>query len=141
MLRIFTDAGIEGNCLVGAFRGGGHPHFDPILKTLKPELIGRDLAEREWLWNRLRILSSRRGITNSDWAPVDVALWDISGKAAGLPIYKLIGTQRYETQANQPVSRYHPPWSMFLNAVTPPSSQLTRRGYRLILLQRQHQPR
>ena len=54
VLRIFTDAGIEGNCLVGAFRGGGHPHFDPILKTLKPELIGRDPAEREWLWNRLR---------------------------------------------------------------------------------------
>ncbi len=41
VLRIFTDEGIEGNCFVGAFRGGGNPHFNPILKTLKPELIGR----------------------------------------------------------------------------------------------------
>ena len=27
---------------------------------------------------------------------MDVALWDITGKAAGVPIYKLLGTQRYE---------------------------------------------
>ena len=98
VLRMFTDEGIEGNCIVGAFRGGGHTHFNPILKVLKPELIGRDPAEREWLWNRLRLLTSRRGINNSNWAPVDVALWDIAGKAAQAPIYKLLGTQRYETE-------------------------------------------
>lgn len=98
VLRIFTDEGVEGNCFVGGFRGDGTAHFNPILKTLKPELIGRDPAEREWLWSRLRLLSSRRGITNSNWAPVDVALWDIAGKAADVPIYKLLGTQRYETQ-------------------------------------------
>ena len=32
VLRIFTDEGVEGNCLVGALRGGGRAHFNPILK-------------------------------------------------------------------------------------------------------------
>jgi L-alanine-DL-glutamate epimerase-like enolase superfamily enzyme len=98
VLRIFTDEGIEGNCFVGAFRGGGHGQFGPILNVLKPELLGRDPAEREWLWSRLPILSGRRGLSMNAWAPVDVALWDIAGKAAGVPVHKLLGTQRYETE-------------------------------------------
>ena len=64
LLRIHTDEGIEGNCYIGAFRGGGHSHFGPILNVLKPELLGREASDREWLWNRLPILNSRRGITN-----------------------------------------------------------------------------
>ncbi|MCH7801904.1 MAG: hypothetical protein IIC24_10240 [Chloroflexi bacterium] len=98
VLRIFTDEGIEGNCFVGDFRGGGHAQFGPILNVLKPELVGRDPAEREWLWSRLPILSGRRGLSMNAWAPVDVALWDIAGKAAGVPVHKLLGTQRYETE-------------------------------------------
>ena len=74
LLRIHTDEGIEGNCYIGAFRGSGHSHFGPILNVLKPELLGREASDREWLWNRLPILHSRRGITNQNWDPVDVAL-------------------------------------------------------------------
>ncbi|MCI0439035.1 MAG: mandelate racemase [Chloroflexi bacterium] len=98
VLRVFTDEGIEGNCFVGEFRRGGHRLFDPILNVLKPALIGRDPADREWLWTRLGILGRRRGMSMAAWAPVDVALWDISGKAAGVPIYKLLGAQHYETE-------------------------------------------
>ena len=77
VLRIFTDEGIEGNCFVGEFRNGGESLYHPILKVLKTELIGSDPSEREFLWNRLRLLTSRRGMSMSAWAPVDVALWDI----------------------------------------------------------------
>ena len=98
VLRISTDDGIEGNCFVGDFRTGGHRQFDQILSILKPELMGRDAGEREWLWDRLSILMHRRGLGMASWAPVDVALWDIAGKQAGLPVYKLLGTQRYETE-------------------------------------------
>lgn len=98
VLRVFTDEGIEGNAFVGEFRQGGHAHFNAILKVLKPELLGRDPAEREWLWDRLRLLSGRRGLTMLAWAPVDVALWDIAGKAAGMPVHKLLGTRRYEAE-------------------------------------------
>ena len=67
VLRILTDEGIEGNCFVGEFRQGGSRHFDPILKVLKPELVGRDPADREWLWNRLGILGRRRGFARTAW--------------------------------------------------------------------------
>ncbi len=98
VLRVLTDAGIEGNCFVGDFRGGGHGLFGPILKVLKPEILGRDPFEREWLWSRLPILAGRRGLTMGAWAPVDVALWDIAGKAAGVPVHNLLGTRRHETE-------------------------------------------
>ena len=105
VLRIFTDEGIEGNCFVGEFRNGAESLYNPILKVLKTELIGRDPSEREFLWNRLRLLTSRRGMNMSAWAPVDVALWDIQGKAAKMPVFKLLGTQRYEIE---PYATYPP---------------------------------
>ena len=42
LLRILTDDGIEGNCYIGGFRGGGRSFFGPILNVLKPEILGRD---------------------------------------------------------------------------------------------------
>lgn len=98
VLRIQTDEGIEGNCFVGDFRGGGHGQFGPILNVLKPEIMGRSPFERERLWSRLPILSGRRGLSMNAWAPVDVALWDIAGKVAGVPVHNLLGTRRYETE-------------------------------------------
>ena len=98
VLRVLTDEGVEGNAFVGDFRRGGEPLFGPILETLKPELVGRDPAEREWLWGRLRLLRGRRGLPMAAWAPVDVALWDVAGKAAGKPIYHLLGARRHETE-------------------------------------------
>ena len=96
VLRVFTDEGVEGNCLLGAW-GAWIPaesHFRPILDVIKPELVGREPFEREWLWNRMQFLASRLRLGEASWAPVDVALWDIAGKAAGLPVYKLLGAQR-----------------------------------------------
>lgn len=98
ILRIETDEGIEGNCFVGEFRNGGQALYGPILRVLKQEIIGSDPADRELLWSRLRILSGRRSMKMAAWAPVDVALWDIAGKSAGMPIFKLLGAQRYEIE-------------------------------------------
>ena len=98
VLRVLTDEGVEGNAFVGEFRVGGAAYFDPILKVIKPEMLGRDASEREWLWHRLRALGLRRNLSMAAWAPVDVALWDIAGKAAGVPVHRLLGTQRYETE-------------------------------------------
>lgn len=67
VLRIQTNDGIEGNCFVGDFRGGGHGQFGPILNVLKPEIVGRDPFERERLWNRLPMLSGRRGLNMNAW--------------------------------------------------------------------------
>ena len=92
ILRVLTDEGVEGNCIIGdATTSAGTALFDPIINVLKPEVMGRDPADREWLWHRLDVIGNQRGMSYPAWAVLDVALWDIAGKAAGQPIYKLLG--------------------------------------------------
>ncbi|MFJ8927750.1 MULTISPECIES: D-mannonate dehydratase ManD [unclassified Streptomyces] len=58
-----------------------------------PTLIGKDPARIEHLWQYLyKGAYWRRGpVTMTAIAAVDVALWDIKGKVAGLPVYQLLG--------------------------------------------------
>ena len=126
VLRVFTDEGVEGNAFVGNFRQGGGPLFNPVLGVLKPEILGRDPADREWLWSRLPILRGRRGLPMEAWAPVDVALWDIAGKAAGVPVYHLLGTRRRETE----VYATYPPRHESPDGFVREAEELVSQGFR-----------
>lgn len=62
-----------------------------------PALIDENPLDTEKLWNKLYWLLSPRGQTgyaSHAIAAVDVALWDIKGKALGLPIWRLLGGAR-----------------------------------------------
>ena len=91
IMRIITDDGIEGYDFGGAI-AWGYPRAvaERDIDRVKEEIIGRDPFDREWIWQRLWGLQVPVGALSA----VDVALWDIAGKALGQPIYKLMGAYR-----------------------------------------------
>ena len=76
-----------------------------VVEVLKPLLVGQDPLDNERLWDLMFGLTFQRGWATQGWvrpqlmtaiAGVDIALWDIKGKAAGMPVYKLLGGAKEE---------------------------------------------
>ncbi|MDG0865479.1 enolase C-terminal domain-like protein [Candidatus Lucifugimonas marina] len=126
VLRVMTDGGIEGHAFVGDQAGDSTQRMNTIIKTLKPAMIGRDSSDREWLWNQLSVIAGHGAAIEPDWAPLDVALWDIEGKAAGQPIHKLLGTARTEV----PLYATYPPRHGTVEGFVEEGLQLKAEGFR-----------
>lgn len=126
VLRVRTEDGLEGNALIGDQGSESTQRMHTIISTLKPVMMGRDSSDREWLWNQLPILSGHRGALEPIWAPLDVALWDIEGKAAGKPIHQLLGTARTEI----PLYATYPPRHSTPDGFVEEAIQLKSEGFR-----------
>ena len=91
-LKLTTDDGLTG--LGDATLNGREQAVVAYLaEHVVPLLIGRDASRIEDTWQFLyRSAYWRRGpVTMASIAAVDMALWDIKGKAAGMPVYQLLG--------------------------------------------------
>jgi L-alanine-DL-glutamate epimerase-like enolase superfamily enzyme len=97
VVTIKTDEGVEGHSFLGSAFQGADEFAPQVLTRLKPVVLGRDPLDIGAIWYELNA-RNRRVAANSICA-VDVALWDIAGKFAGLPIHRLIGTCREKAPA------------------------------------------
>ncbi len=96
VLRLGTDAGITGWAYssFGTIAGGPRVVQTILEQEVKPVLLGRDPAFpkklRADLWKATEY-QGVQGVGQFAIAAADIALWDILGKAAGLPVYKMLG--------------------------------------------------
>ena len=84
LVEVHTDEGITGYGAAEAMWGWGAAHKAIIEKMLKPRLLGKDPFATE------QHIMDIRDVPGRAWM-VENALWDIIGKAAGLPLYKMWG--------------------------------------------------
>lgn len=112
LVEVRTDAGVRG---YGEIQGGPQPLMCRLVEQFGEIVQGMDALAHLEVWEKLFALTSPRpgGIGGGDGLPaplprgqrpqimaaiggIDIALWDIKGKAANLPLYRLLGSARQE---------------------------------------------
>jgi L-alanine-DL-glutamate epimerase-like enolase superfamily enzyme len=97
LLTLRTDEGLEGHAFLGSAMRPASMDAQSLVRYLKPLVLGQDPLERERLWQAL--WQRNRSTTIRAIGAVDVALWDLGGKAANLPIHRLLGSYRASAPA------------------------------------------
>jgi len=90
-VRIYTDQGIYGHGEgTDAVQGGA-----PLVRMFRRFLMGQDPLNVEALWERIRtagiFAGAQGGQHTAALSAVEIALWDLAGKALGVPVYQLLG--------------------------------------------------
>src|SRR3954463_7193775 len=99
LVEIETDDGTIG---IGEAGLGGGATATNIERTLKPLLVGEDPLLIEGLWQKMFARTrqyGRRGVVMQAISGIDIALWDIAGKIAKMPVYQLLGACRDRVEA------------------------------------------
>jgi L-alanine-DL-glutamate epimerase-like enolase superfamily enzyme len=98
LVRVETDAGLVGwgEVIIGYFAPEAVP---TLVDYYRPHLIGKDPLQVNALWNRMYESSKwwgRSGAAVSVISGIDIALWDLRGKAMGVPVHALLGGLTHE---------------------------------------------
>lgn len=99
VLTVKSDAGIDGHAMAWGVKGGARL-AEEIAAVIVPEIVGEDPVDREYLYHKVARADRWGGhLPITAYGPIDVALWDLTAKQAGLPLYKFIGGYRDKIRA------------------------------------------
>jgi len=102
LVFIDTDKGITGESIIFTFSGKALDVLNTMILSLKSLVVGEnpDYTERIWqkLWKEIGFIGNK-GVSLFGLSTIDMACWDVVGKAAGKPLYKLFGACRDEVPA------------------------------------------
>jgi L-alanine-DL-glutamate epimerase-like enolase superfamily enzyme len=96
VVAVHTDAGLTGLGYAWCL-GGGKAMLTVLQDDLAGVLVGEDPLDHERLWQKLYWKTQgigRHGLVMQAQSALDLALWDLKGKACGQPVYKLLGGVR-----------------------------------------------
>ena len=131
-VRVETDAGITGWGEAFAISAGIATHT-MIDQVIAPKLIGRDATQIAPLMRELfrtTYNAGRSGPLVYGLSAIDIALWDIAGKQAGVPVQQLLGgTARKSLPAYASLMRYGDP-----RAVAHYTAEALQQSYKVIKL-------
>jgi len=91
LVRVKTDEGVEGIGSVGVGNGAAVYILEHHLKAI---VTGQNPFDVESLWEKMfrsTLNYGRKGVALEAISAIDIALWDIMGKATGQPVYNLLG--------------------------------------------------
>lgn len=111
LIQVETDTEITGLGECATFGASMSAMADVIENQLKGLLIGQNPLDIERLWETMvwsNFANGRRGIVMGAISGIDIALWDIAGKAAGLPLYRLLGANSDKVQGYASAGFYAP---------------------------------
>lgn len=94
-LRVVTDEGVDG----WGGSGKGVIAADVAKRALGPAVIGQDALLREALWELVWQIDRLERLPLDTFGMLDMALWDIAGKVAGMPVWQLLGGARTRVPA------------------------------------------
>jgi D-galactarolactone cycloisomerase len=101
LVRLITDEGIDGFSAAPAFLG----ELKGVPELLRVFLLDRDPFKVE---DFIKVFRSAKAVGVRAWF-MEIALWDIIGKAAGQPIYRLLGGYRDRVKAYASTGELRPP--------------------------------
>lgn len=134
-VQIDTDAGITGWGEVTNYHANGSHLTGYTIRLMRDLLIGEDPSNIEQLWHKLYHRYSylgSRGVPTVAISGIDIALWDIKGKALNRPIYDLLGGKVRDT-----VPLYANGWFVgckTLDAFAQKAQQTVATGYQALKL-------
>lgn len=97
VVEVQTDEGITGwGAVTDPMLEGGARVVAEFVRALEPLLVGRDPLAHEARWADLWVpkILGRRGFETRVISGIDIALWDVKAKTAGLPLWRLLGAAR-----------------------------------------------